>query len=463
VIEYRETAPAAATPTMFGPDDTCFGHRVVGVPGTVRGMALAHARFGRLPWRDVVLPAARLAAGGFTIDATLAASLNEVLAASSGFRELLRVYGKAGGAPWRPGDRLVQVDLAWTLRLIAEEGPDAFYEGAIAERIVAEMREGGGLINAADLAGYWADVDVPVRCTYRGWDVHAPPPPSSGGVCLAQMLNVLERFDLRERGRWTAATLHLMIEAMRRAHADRARHLGDPDFVPVPGHLTSKEYARELARGIDPFRATPSEELGADVLLAPEGDSTTHFSVIDSRGMAVANTYTLERHWGSRVVAQGTGILLNDEMIDFNWRPGVTDRSGSIGTEANQIAPGKRMLSSQTPTVVSRGGRAVLVTGSPGGRTITNTVLCVLINALDFGMDVQAAVDAPRLHHQWFPDVAWFEGVLAHPAAVRQLRRMGHDVREVRQGDAHTIGVDQGTGGYLGAADRRVSGKAAGY
>jgi gamma-glutamyltranspeptidase/glutathione hydrolase len=464
VIEYRETAPRAARKDMYGKTDSWYGHRAVGVPGTVAGMALAHKRFGKLPWKEVVQPAVRLANEGFLIDGALASSLNWVVGSSREFPELRRVLGKPGGASsWRAGDRLVQHDLAATLRLIALEGPDAFYRGRIADQIAAEMKAGGGLITNADLAGYHANVRKPVHGTYRGYDVYGPPPPSSGGTCLVEMLNILENFDLRGRGRWSPETLHLMIEAMRRAYCDRARYLGDPDFTPIPDRLTSKDYARQLARSIDLRRATRSEDLAQDIRLTGEGDSTTHFSVIDRDGMAVANTYTLERSYGSRVVVRGAGFLLNDEMIDFNWRPGVTDRRGTIGTAANQIAPSKRMLSSQTPTIVARDGKVVLITGSPGSRTIINTVLCIVVNVLDFDMDIRAAVDAPRLHHQWFPDEVRFEGSGRFPEAVARLRAMGHAVSGARQGDAHSIHVDPRTGAYEGAEDRRISGKVASY
>ncbi len=325
------------------------------------------------------------------------------------------------------------------------------------------MKAGGGLITRDDLAAYRANERKPIHGTYRGYDIYAPPPPSSGGTCLVEMLNILENFDLRKQGRWSAETLHLMIESMRRAYLDRARHLGDPAFTTVPAKLTTKEYARTLARGIDLTKATRSEDLAKDIPLAREGDSTTHFSVIDKDGMAVANTTTLERSFGSRVVVRGAGFLLNDEMIDFNWRPGVTDRSGGIGTEPNQIAPGKRMLSSQTPTIVARDGKVVLVTGSPGSRTIINTVLCVVVNVIDFDMDARAAVDAPRLHHQWLPDEARFEGMRDYPEAVAKLKAMGHKVLGIWQGDAHTIRVDPKTGAYQGAEDRRIDGKVSAY
>ncbi len=464
VFEYRETAPAAATRTMFRKDDSVYGHKPVGVPGTVRGLALAHKRFGKLPWKDVVLPAVQLAADGFPINAQLAWSLNNVIAQAGDFPELRRVLGKDGGkGEWAAGDRLVQPDLGRTLRLIAEQGPDAFYTGPIAGQIVAEMKAGGGLITKEDLAAYKAVERAPIHGTYRGHDVYGPPPPSSGGICLVEMLNILENFDLRAQGRYSPETLHLMIEAMRRAYCDRARHLGDPAFVNIPPHLTTKEYARKLAQGIDRKKATRSADLAKDIPLAAEGDSTTHFSVIDKDGMAVANTYTLERSYGSRVVVKGAGFLLNNEMMDFNWRPGHTDREGAIGTAPNLIAPGKRMLSSQTPTVVAKDGKVVLVTGSPGSRTIINTVLCVVVNVLDFDMDVRAAVDAPRLHHPWFPDQVRLERTDEFPAAVKRLRAMGHRIARSGQGDAHSIRVDLKTRRYYGAADRRISGKAAGY
>jgi gamma-glutamyltranspeptidase/glutathione hydrolase len=464
VIDYRETAPAAATKTMFSPNDNWYGHKVIGVPGTVRGLAMAHQRFGKLPWKGVVLPAVKLARDGFIIDAPLASSLNSIVATSKEYPELRRVLGKKNGsANWRAEDRLVQADLAETLRQIAEDGPEAFYTGLIADKIEAEMKSGGGLITKADLAAYQAHFRIPIHGTYRGYDVYAPPPPSSGGICLIEMLNVLENYDLRDKGRWSPETLHVMIEAMRRAYCDRARFLGDSDFVEIPPRLVTKEYGRELAQSIDLHKATPSEALAPDIRVAREGDSTTHFSIIDKDGMAVANTYTLERSYGSRVMVRGAGFLLNDEMMDFNWRPGVTDRKGGIGTAANQIAPGKRMLSSQTPTIVVKDRKVVLITGSPGSRTIINTVLCILVNVIDYNMAIRSAVDAPRLHHQWFPDEARFESTSEYAQAVEQLRKMGHIVVGSRQGDAHSIWVDRKTGHYFGAADRRIDGKAAGY
>ncbi|HUR54643.1 MAG TPA: gamma-glutamyltransferase, partial [Gemmataceae bacterium] len=298
--------------------------------------------------------------------------------------------------------------------------------------------------------------------TYRGYDVYGPPPPSSGGVAVAEMLNILETFDLKKHGRWSVETNHLMIEAMKRAFADRARFLGDPAFTEIPDHLVTKDYAKKLAAGIDLMKATPSAILAPEIALDKEGDSTTHFSVIDKDGMAVSNTYTLENSYGNRVVVRGAGYILNNEMTDFNPRPGFTSRTGTIGTKPNQVEPGKRMLSSMTPVIVRKDGKPVLVTGSPGGRTIINTVLCVVVNVIDFDMPIREAVDAPRTHHQWFPDAARFEGTKDHPELVAKLKAHGHTVTDHRQGDGHSIWIDPKTGVRHGAADKRLDGKAIG-
>jgi len=478
-IEYRETAPAAAHESMYDLRESGLGHRFVGVPGTLRGLELAHRRFGKLPWKDLVTPAVRLAAEGFAIDRPLADSLNRVLRdkETSRFGELRRVFTRskinlrlADGEvkertpDWLPGDRLAQKELAATLRIIADEGADAFYTGRIAEQIVAEMRAGGGLITRDDLAKYRANERRPIHGMYRGYDVYAPPPPSSGGIALVQMLNILENFDLKALGRDSADAAHLMIEAMRRAYLDRARHLGDADFVRIPEQLTKKNYAELLARETDRGRAISSEWLAKDILLAGESDSTTHFSIVDASGMAVANTYTLEQSFGSRVIVHGAGFLLNNQMGDFNRKPGHTDRTGRIGTTPNLIAPGKRMLSSQTPTILTRDGKLMLVTGSPGGRTIINTVLCVVLNRVDFGLSPRDCIAAPRLHHQWLPDVVRFEGQdrPEFKKLIADLRQRGHKIEEklYEQGDAHSIFVDPKTGELIGVADHRRGGAA---
>ncbi len=479
VIDYRETAPAGATTDMFAGADPAHppsSESMVGVPGTVRGLALAHGRYGRLPWNRLVAPAVRLARDGLAIDADLAAALNSALDRAGPFPEFRRVFAPPGGGKWSAGDRLVQPDLARTLQSIASEGERAFYSGPVAEAIARTVASPGhgGVLAESDLADYEAKLRPAVHGTFRGFDIFGPPPPSSGGVTLLQILNVLESFDLRTQGRWAPRTLHLMVEAMRQAFFDRALYLGDADFTAVPvDQLTSKEYVRQLAASIDPDRPTPSESLAVAVNLpldapapAPEPQHTTHFSVIDSTGMAVSNTYTLEQAFGGMLVVKGCGFLLNNEMGDFNPRPGHTDRTGRIGTPPNVAAPGKRMLSSMCPTIVARGGKVVLVTGSPGGRTIINTVLCVVLNVLEFDITLREAVDAPRLHHQWLPDVVRVEPALRsqHPEALEALRRMGHtiDPQSPRQGDAHSIQVlPDGT--YLGVADTRRSGAAAGF
>ncbi len=425
-FEYRETAPAAAKVDLLADGKvTGFDHKVAGVPGTVRGLALAHAKYGKLPWKEVVRPAMDLAADGFTVNAVLASGLNKVLAdPKTTNAEFKRVYGKPDGSKWKDGDRLVQMDLACTLLFIAG-GPDAFYTGNLADLLEKEMKAGGGLITKADLEAYKANERKPIHTTFRGFDMYGPPPPSSGGIAIAEALNILENFDLKKHGRWSPETNHLMIEATKRAFADRAKYLGDPDFTKIPDNLTTKEYAKKLAVGIDLAKSTPSADLAPEIMLDKESDSTTHFSVIDKDGLAVSNTYTLENSYGNRVVVRGAGYILNNEMTDFNPRPGFTSSKGQIGTKPNQIAPGKRMLSSMTPVIVLKDGKPVLITGSPGGRTIINTVLCVVLNVTEFGMSVEDAVSAPRMHHQWFPDAAKFEGVKAHPELVKGVKGAG--------------------------------------
>ncbi len=373
------------------------------------------------------------------------------------FPASLAAYGKPGGGTWSEGDRLVLGDLAKTLRAIATDGPDAFYKGWIADRIAQDLAANGGLITKDDLAAYEAKERAPVTGTFRGYEIAAMAPPSSGGVALIEMLNMLEPFDLKAKGFNSAAARHFEIEAMRRAYLDRARFLGDPDFVQIPlTKLLSKDYARTLASTIDSTKASRSVELGKDIVTAPqESEETTHFSVIDRLGMAVSSTYTLEGVYGSHVVVRGAGFLLNNEMGDFNKNPGVTLPDGTIGTPANLIDPGKRMLRSMTPTIVSKGGKVVLITGSPGGRTIINTVFSVVLATTEFGMSVRAAVDAPRMHHQWLPDRVSIERAGASEEVLQKLRAMGHTVTAGgAQGDANSIGVDAG-GTAWGASDRR--------
>ncbi|WP_165244913.1 gamma-glutamyltransferase [Paludisphaera soli] len=475
-LDFRETAPSSATPRMYLDADGKLRPRhrsgawAAGVPGTVRGLGAAHAKWGRLPWRDLVPPAVKLAREGFPISDELAAALNAHLRprnADAGrgrggdrladFPESVAAFGKPDGQPWKGGDRLVQPDLAATLERIAANGPDEFYTGRTADLIATYMFENDGRITRKDLADYRAKERPPVKTTFRGCDVYGIGPASSGGVVLCQMLNILERYDLKADGPQSPRTLHRVTEAMRRAYYTRATRLADPDFVDVPfAELASKAAADELARTIDDSRATPSADLAPFPILATEPDHTTHFSVVDGEGGAVAMTYTLEDSYGAKAVVKGAGFLLNNEMGDFNLRPGRTDDAGSIGTYPNQIAPGKRMLSSQCPTLVLKDGKVRLVTGSPGGRTIPNTTLWVVLNVLEFGLEPQAAVDAPRTHHSWFPDVLVLEGRSWPEATLKALSEAGHKWRIAdRQGNANSIAVDPADGRLYGAPDRR--------
>ena len=482
-FDYRERAPLKSTPTMYlGADGkiarglTAAGYLAPGVPGTVRGLELAHKKFGKLPWKDVVAPSVALA-DGFALSASLARSLNrEVQGPMAVFPASVAAFGKPGGGEWTEGDRLVQGDLSKTLRAIGDDGADTFYKGWIADRIAEDMKANGGIISKDDLAAYKAKERAPVRGTYKGYDIVSMPPPSSGGVALVEMLNILEPFDLKAKGLLTAPALHLQIEAMRRAYLDRARHLGDPDFVDVPvARLTSKEHARSVAASIDPGKASNSLELGKDIVTAPsaEPDETTHFSVIDRNGLAVTSTYTLEGGYGSHVVVKGTGFILNNEMGDFNKKPGETNVSGDIGTAANLIAPGKTMLSSMTPTMVVKDGRLVLLTGSPGGRTIINTVFTIVLGGYRVWLE-RAPGRRSRPHASSVAaDRATVEEGAVPDEVLAKLRAMGHEVRaQSRQGDAHSIWVapdgtpygvpDQRTPDSKASAPQRLTPTAAG-
>jgi gamma-glutamyltranspeptidase/glutathione hydrolase len=452
-IDYRERAPLKSTPTMYLDSTgkiarqlTATGYLAPGVPGTVRGLALAHKRFGKLAWKDVVMPAVELAEKGFPLSSSLARSLNrEVSGAMAKYPASVKAYGKPAGGEWVAGDTIKLPDLSRTLHAIATKGPNAFYTGWIADSIAASMAANGGIITKKDLAAYQAKARAPITGKYRGYSFITMPPPSSGGTAMVEMLNILEQFDLSKYGPMSAQSIHYEIEAMRRAYLDRARYLGDPDFVrnmPLE-RLTSKSYAKTLAQGIDPNHASSSVELGKDivtVVASNEHDETTHFSVVDKAGNAVSNTFTLEGGFGSHVVVSGTGMILNNEMGDFNKKPGETNLTGDIGTPANMIAPGKRMLSSMSPTIITRDGKLFMVTGSPGGRTIINTVMEIVLNAIDFGMGVRQAVDGPRFHHQWLPDDVTFERNAIPDSTAAKLKAMGHSVRfGGQQADGHSI------------------------
>jgi gamma-glutamyltranspeptidase/glutathione hydrolase len=464
-LDYRETAPARARRDMYVDSAgnvtaaSLTGHLAVGVPGSVAGLYEAQRRFGRLPWRAVVAPAIRLAKEGHTVDAVRSRELAldaERLARFPASRAQFLVDGRAPP----PGARLVQAELARTLELIADSGPAAFYRGSIADLIVAEMERGGGLITKADLARYRAKWREPVRIAYRGHTVLTMPPPSGGGVTLAELLNVMEGYrPLPPFG--SAALLHLEVEAMRRAYTDRNRYLGDPDFVDMPlGRLLSKAYAAELRDGIDPRRATPTPPAAG---IRSEGTETTHYSIVDAAGNAVSCTTTLNNDFGSAVTVAGAGFLLNDEMDDFTAAPGKPNLYGLVQGEANAIAPGKRMLSAMTPTIVlDPDGRVLLVLGSPGGSRITTAVFQVLSNVIDHGLSLADAVAAPRVHHQGLPDVVYLERGGFLPAVIDSLEAMGHAVTQWGYKTDITA-IERTAAGWVGVADPRRGGGAVGY
>ena len=410
-IDFREKAPAAATRDMYvGPDgkptnESVEGYKAVGVPGTVRGFAMALDKYGSKRWRELVEPAQKLADRGFPLVWEAAEDLkeNERMAR---FPESHRIF-QNGGRFFEYGDTFRQRDLAATLKRIAREGPDEFYTGETARLIADDMARNGGLITMADLAAYDAKERQPVRGTYRGYEVVSAPPPSSGGAGVVQMLQMLEGSSYSDAGFGSASAIHYVAECMRRFFADRAEYFGDADFTDVPlAELLSPEYARRRAATIDPNRATPSTQVKPGLALAAEPAQTTHYSVVDAHGNAVAVTYTLNGSFGSGVTARGTGVLLNNEMDDFTAKPGEPNMFGLLQSARNAIEPGKRPLSAMAPTIVSRDGKLELVTGTPGGPTIISTVLQTILNVVDFGMDVQQAIDAPRFHHQWMPDEA---------------------------------------------------------
>ena len=470
--DHRETAPAQASRDMYLDDDgelvdglSTASHLAVGVPGTVAGLLDVLAAHGTLDREAVIAPAIGLAKEGFPLPADLAAQFERLRERFAQYPASLRKFTKPGDQAYQLGDVFRQPDLAATLERIAKNGRASFYGGRNADLIVAEMHRGNGLITHQDLMAYRSVWREPVRGTYRGHDIVSMPPPSSGGALLVQMLNMLERFDMAASGYGRPATAHLMIEAERRAYADRAEHLGDPDFHDVPmAMLTDKAYAGQRFADFDPAAATPSESVGAGARWPDESPETTHVSVIDGAGNAVAYTTTLNHGYGSKIVVDGAGFLLNNEMDDFSAKENTANTYGLIGRTANAIAPRKRMLSSMTPTIVLRDGEPLLVTGSPGGSTIITTVLQVVVNVVDHGMDLTAAVAAPRFHHQWQPNRIVFEKGALGPDAVARLADIGHiNLAEIgfRIGDANSA---MRVGDRLvGVADPRNPGGAAGF
>jgi gamma-glutamyltranspeptidase/glutathione hydrolase len=476
-IDYREMAPAAAHRDVYldkngnlieGEGGSLVGYRAAGVPGTVRGMELALKKYGsgKLTWAQLIEPARRLAGGGFAVTYELARSLHGNREYLSKYAETKRIYLK-GGQFYKEGELFRQPELAATFARLQRFGPNEFYEGETARLIVADMKRNNGLMTMEDLHGYVAKERVPVRGNYRGHEIISMPPPSSGGAVLIEMLNILEGFDLKKTEASSSDRYHLMAEAMRRAFADRAEYMGDSDFVKVPVQgLIDKAYATTLRASINTDRASTSAEVRAGRPAGYESDETTHFTVVDAQGNAVANTYTLNNSYGSAAVAKGTGLLLNDEMDDFAAKPGTPNMYGLIQGERNAVAPKKRPLSAMTPTIVLRkDGSLWFTVGSPGGPTIINTVFCIITNVIDDEMNIQQAIDFPRIHHQWLPDELVGEPFGLSGDTQRALTSRGHKLAKLRYlGDAEGIMIEEKTGMRLGATDpRRSDGLAVGY
>lgn len=469
-LDFREAAPLAATRDMFldslgnvSDSLSIVGHKAAGVPGSVAGMWEAHKRFGSLPWAELVQPAIALAEG-IVVHERLASSLRSYEDRLSRYPGTAKVFVPTGRVP-RTGERLVQADLAETFRRIAAEGMDGFYRGRTAELVEAEMKRGGGLITREDMARYKAVWRDPVNFGYRGHQVISMPPPSSGGVTMAEILNILEGYDVPRMGYLSPEHVHAFTEATRRAYADRNAYLGDPDFVRMPTErMVSDAYAAERRRGIDRARATPSTQVAPGLGAPAEGEHTTHYSIVDARGNAVAVTTTINSLYGNLVTVEGAGFLLNNEMDDFTSKPGVPNQFGLVQGAANSVQPGKRMLSAMTPTIVlDPAGKVLLVTGTPGGSTIITSVAQIVSNVVDFRMDVATATLAPRLHHQHLPDTLRYERNGLTDATAARLRAMGHAVTERGgfQGDVQSI-IVLPNGYQSGVADPRRGGAAVG-
>jgi len=462
-IDFREKAPLAATRNMYldskgnVSEDTLIGWRAAGVPGTVRGLELAHQRYGRKPWADLLDPAIQLASVGYTVSYSFDASLQTESSLLSRFPESKRIFLNA-----HYGDKFVQPELAATLKRIRDRGASDFYDGETAQKLAAAMAANGGLITLEDLKKYQAEEGTPLHGRYHGDEIVTVPPPSAGGLGLLQMLGMLEGSGYEKTGAGSAAAVHYVAEVMRRFYADRSEYFGDPDFYKTPiNKLLDPKYIASRRNSIDPLRATPSDQIRPGNLNVREGSQTTHFNIVDSEGNAVAVTYTINNGYGSGVSVPGLGFLLNDEMDDFAAKPGVENLFHLIQGESNAIQPGKRPVSSMCPTIVLRDGKLFLMLGAPGGSRITNGVLQVLLNVVDFHMNVQDAVDWPRFHHQWIPDVLYVEKGIS-PDTVRILGDMGHKVSPIQS--VAQVEAILNEGGWLqGATDPRGNGKAEGY
>jgi gamma-glutamyltranspeptidase/glutathione hydrolase len=476
-IDYRETAPAAATRDMYvGPDgglikgdqSSVLGYRAAGVPGSVAGMALALKKYGsgKLTWPELIEPARKLAADGFVVTRRTEKMLGDNQNLFQPFEESRRIFLR-GGKLYREGETLRQPELAATLGRLQKKGAREFYEGETARLIAEDMQKHRGLITLDDLREYAPKERVPLRGNYRGYEIISMPPPSAGGAVLLEMLNILEGFDLKKLHPFSADRYHLLVEAMRRAYADRAEYFGDADFASVPiAGLIDKAYAERQRSTIKLDRATPSNEIGGGKPAGYESPQTTHFTIVDAAGNAVANTYTLNGWFGSGVVARGTGVLLNNEMDDFTSKPGAPNLYGAIQSERNAIAPRKRPLSSMTPTFVLRpDGSLYFAIGSPGGTTITNTVLQVITNVIDHGMNLQAAIDAPHIHHQWQPDLIVEEPLGLSSDTRQALEARGHKFASEPNpmSDLQGVMIEEKTNIRLGGSDSRQDGAAVGY
>lgn len=471
LIDYRETAPAAASRDMYLKADGAvdrqreyFSHQSAGVPGTVDGLLYALEKYGTLSREQVLAPAIALAEQGIEVSFALNFEIDARAARLRKNPEAKRLFFKADGSAYGIGETWRQPDLGWTLKQIAARGRDGFYRGPVAERIVAEMRAGDGLIAAEDLANYQTVERTPVAGRYRDYTVVSTPPPSSGGVHILQILNILEGYDLSAAGHNSAAYLHYLIESMKLAYADRSRYLGDPDFVDVPvAKLIDKGYADKLRKGIDAERATPSQDIAPGKHLSGESTDTTHYTVADKHGNVVANTYTLNFSFGSHIAVPGTGMLLNNEMADFAASPGKANAYGLVEGESNAIVGGKRPLSSMSPTMVFRDGKPWLATGSPGGSVIITTVLQTILNAMEFDMNIAAAAAGARVHHQWMPDQVMVEQGVS-PDTLRLLEGMGHNLKKGTRTLGRTQSIMLENGYLYGATDtRRPGGYVAGY
>lgn len=463
-LDFREMAPLKANKNMYLNDKgevikdaSTIGYLAAGVPGTVKGMSAMLDRYGTIKLKDLMAPAIRLAEKGYIINDRQESTMLEVKDIFKKFDSSSKYFLKKDGSTYKSGDLFIQKDLAKTLKLIAKEGPDAFYKGKIADLIVADMAKNKGIITKEDLAQYQAIWRKPVKGTYRGYDIISMSPPSSGGTHIIQILNIMENADIKKLGFASSKTLHIMAEAMRQAYADRSEYMGDPDFIKIPlDKLISKEYAKEIYAKIPKDKALPSSKVKPSLGQIHEGHNTTHYSVLDSKGNAVSITYTINASYGSGAAIEGAGFLLNNEMDDFSIKPGVPNLYGLVGGEANAIEPKKRPLSSMSPTIILKDGKVFMVVGSPGGSRIITTVLQVISNVIDHEMDISTAVEAPRFHIQWLPDEIRTEPFGIIKDVQNNLEKMGYKItKKPYMGDVNAIMVDPKTGKIVGSMDTR--------